>query len=72
MPSFRAKQFMQSNTLVGGSVVTKPEFINHPISNFEIMYWVKYLNIKNFIGVLSRDEIPTKVKIYQVNVLLLI
>ena len=26
------------------------------------MNWVKYLKIKNFKGVISRDEIPTKVK----------
>ena len=60
--SFRAKQSIQSNTFVGGSVVSKPEFINHPISNFETMNWVKYLKIKNFKGAISRDEIPTKVK----------
>ena len=60
--SFRAKQPIQSNTFVGGSVVSKPEFINHPISNFEIMNWVEYLKIKNFKGVISRDKIPTKVK----------
>ena len=60
--SFRTKQSIQSNTFVVGSVVNKPEFINHPISNFEIINWVKYLNIKNFKGVISRYEIPTKVK----------
>ena len=60
--SFRAKQSIPSNTFVGGSVVSKPEFINRPISNFKIMNWVKYLKIKNFKGVISRDEIPTKVK----------
>ena len=60
--SFRAKQPIQSNTFVGGSVLSKPEFINHPISNFEIMNWVEYLKIKDFKGVTSRDEIPTKVK----------
>ena len=32
-PSFRAKQPIQSNTLVGGSVVSKREFINHLISD---------------------------------------
>ena len=26
------------------------------------MNWVRYLKIKNFEGVISRDEIPTKVK----------
>ena len=26
------------------------------------MNWVKYLKVKNFKGVISRDEIPTKVK----------
>ena len=59
---FRAKQPIQSNTFVGGSVVSKPEFINHLISNFEIMNWVEYLKIKNSKGVVSRAEIPTKVK----------
>ena len=61
-PSFRAKQPIQSNTLFGGSVVSKREFINHLISNFEVMNGVKYLKIKNFKCVISRDEIPTKVK----------
>ena len=60
--SFRTKQPIQPNTFVGNSVVSKPEFVNHPISNFEIMNWVEYLKIKNFKGVISRDEIPTKVK----------
>ena len=60
--SFRTKQSIQSNTFVGGSAVSKPEFINHPISNFEIMNWVDYLRIKNFKGVISRNEIPTKIK----------
>ena len=56
--SFRTKQSIQSNTIVGGRVLSKPEFINHPISNFEIMNWVEYLKIKNFEGVISRSKIP--------------
>ena len=48
--------------MVRGSNVSKPEFINDPISNFEIMNWAEYLTIKNFKGNLSRDEISTKVK----------
>ena len=60
--SSRTKQSIQSNTFVGGSVVNKPEFINHPISNFEITNWAKYFNINNFKGVISRDEIRKKVK----------
>ena len=52
--SFRAKQPIQSNTFVGGSVVSKPEFINHPMSNFEIMNWVKNVKIKNFKGIISK------------------
>ena len=60
--SFRTKQPIQSNTFVGDTVVSKPEFINHPISNFEITNWVKYPKITNFKGVISRDGIPAKVK----------
>ena len=48
--SFRSKQPIQSNAFVGGSLISKPEFINHPISNFGIINWVNYLNKTNFKG----------------------
>ena len=44
------------------SNILKPTFINIPISNFDIINWVRYLRIKNFNGVLSRDKIDGQTK----------
>ena len=38
-------------------VKKKLKFINFPISNNDIIEWVKYLKIKNFKGVFSRGTI---------------
>ena len=35
----------------------KPKFLDYPISNFDIIEWVKFLKIKNFNGVFSRDNL---------------
>ena len=43
-------------------VKKKPKFLDYPISNFDIIKWVKYFNIKNFNGVFSRDNIKGTIK----------
>ena len=35
----------------------KPKFKNAPVSTIDIKLWMKYLKIKNFQGVVSRDKI---------------
>ena len=39
----------------------KMKFINKPLSNFDLMDWVKRLGIKYFRGVFSRDRLPKKI-----------
>ena len=38
------------------------KFINKPLSNFDLINWVKYLGIKHFRGVFSRDDLPKQIK----------
>ena len=38
------------------------KFINYPISNYDIIEWVKYLKSKNFKGVFSRDNVKGTIK----------
>ena len=40
----------------------KPKFLDYPISNFDIINWVKYFKIKNFNGVFSRDNLKETIK----------
>ena len=42
--------------------ITNIKFINKPLSNYELINWVKYLSIKHFRGVFSRDNLPNKIK----------
>ena len=50
------KQSIQFNSNIRSNIL-KPKFLKTtPISNFEIMKWIKYFSIKNF-KVISRDEI---------------
>ena len=37
-------------------------FIIKPLSNFDLMEWVKKLGIKHLRGIYSRDELPRKIK----------
>ena len=37
-------------------------FVDYPISNYDILEWVKYLKIKNFKGVFSRDNLKGTIK----------
>ena len=40
----------------------KLKFINYPISNYDIIELVKYLKIKNYKGVFSRDNLKETIK----------
>ena len=33
-----------------------------PLSNFDLMEWIKKLGIKNLRGIYSRDRLPQKIK----------
>ena len=37
------------------------KFINKPLSNFDLIEWVKQLGIKYFRGVFSRDNLPNQI-----------
>ena len=37
-------------------------FITKPLSNFDLMEWVKQLGIKHFRGIYSRDRLPKQIK----------
>ena len=38
------------------------KFINKPLSNFDLIDWVKKLGIKHFRGIYSRDNLPSKIR----------
>ena len=40
----------------------KPKFLDYPISNFDIIEWVKFLKIKNFNGVFSWSNLKRTIK----------
>ena len=39
---------------------TNINFIDKPLSNFDLINWVNQLGIKHFRGVFSRDDLPSK------------
>ena len=43
-------------------MLNKPKFVDFPISNYDIIEWVKYLKNKNFKGVFSRDNLKGTIK----------
>ena len=45
------------------------KFINKPLSNFELIDWVKKLKIKHFRGINSRDNLPQKMKKDEVGII---
>ena len=38
------------------------KFINKPMSNFDLIDWVKKLHIQYFRGIYSRDSLPSKIR----------
>ena len=45
------------------------KFINKPLSNFDLINWVKQLGIKYFRGVFSKDKLPTSMINYEVGII---
>ena len=75
--TIRKKQPIQLNShsrnhfVVGGPTVpptppslnhSKLHFVIKPLSNYDLMDWVKRLGIKHFRGIYSRDKLPNKIK----------
>ena len=54
--SSRKKQPIQLNSSIRNNFVIKP------LSNFDLMDWVKKLGIKHFRGIYSRDVLPNKIR----------
>ena len=52
----RKKQPIQLNSH------TRRHFVINPLSNFDLMYWVKKLSIKHLRGIYSRDGLPNKIR----------
>ena len=53
------KQPIQFNPNSRNSTV---KFINKPLSNIDLLQWVKQLGIKYFRGIYSRDNLPDKIR----------
>ena len=45
------------------------KLINKPLSNFQLIDWVKKLKIKHFRGIYSRDNLPQKMKKDEVGII---
>ena len=54
--SFIDLQANRDNSLISRSI----RFINKPLSNIDLLNWVKKLGIKHFRGIYSRDALPPK------------
>ena len=55
-PTIRKKQSFQLNSH------SRNHFVIKPLSNFDLMDWVKKLGIKHFRGIYSRDGLPKKIR----------
>ena len=55
----RKKQSIQRHAITRSNSV---KFVNKPLSNFDLLNWVKKLAIKHFRGVYSRDGLPKQIK----------
>ena len=53
--SVGSKKSLQQHSTAGGNPL-KPPFKDAPLSNFDLLDWVKFLKIKNFKGIFSRDS----------------
>ena len=62
----RQKQSIQGDSINRRHSV---KFINKPLSNFELIDWVKKLKIKHFRGIYSRDNLPQKMKKDEVGII---
>ena len=55
----RKKQSIQRHPITRNNSVN---FVNKPLSNFNLLNWVQKLGIKHFRGVYSRDGLPKRIK----------
>ena len=53
--SIRKKKSFQLNSN------SRPNFLNTPLSTFDLLNYVKHLGIKYFKGVFSRDNLPNRI-----------
>ena len=54
----RQKQSIQFNPNCRNNTI---KFINKPLSNIDLLHWVRQLGIKYFRGIYSRDNLPEKI-----------
>ena len=54
----RQKQSIQFNPNSRNNTI---KFINRPLSNIDLLHWIKQLGIKYFRGIYSRDNLPEKI-----------
>ena len=45
------------------------KFINKPLSNFDLINWIKKLGIKHFRGIYSRDNLPNQINEPEVGII---
>ena len=62
----RKKQSIQKRSSSKHSIVS---FVNKPLSNFDLLNWVKKLGIKHFRGIYSRDALPDRTKRNEVGII---
>ena len=62
----RQKQSIQGDSINRRHFV---KFISKPLSNFELIDWVKKLKIKHFRGIYSRDNLPNSMKKDEVGII---
>ena len=51
-----SKQSLQFNSN------SRLNFVNKPLSNFNLFDWIKKLGIKHFLDIFSRDVLPKKIE----------
>ena len=52
-----------------GAGKTNIKFIDKPLSNFDLIDWVRQLDIKHFRGIFSRDRLPDKINHKEVGII---
>ena len=65
-PASRQKQSIQQHPITRSNIL---RFINKPLSNFDLLNWVKKLGIKHFRGIYSRDSLPMRILQYEVGII---
>jgi len=62
----RKKQSVQRDSITGSNSIN---FVNKPLSNFDLFNWVEKLGIKHFRGVYSRDDLPKQIKKHECGII---